>query len=40
LAKRHHFGHVGGPDLDIISKLGKTVPAFTGKNRERWAKSS
>ena len=40
LAKRRHFGHVGGPDSDAVSKLNKTVPAFTGKSQERRAKLS
>ena len=38
LARRRHFGHVGRPDSDVISKLDKNVPAFTGKNREWRAK--
>ena len=40
LAKRHHSGHVGGPDPDIISGFSRTVPAFTKKNQERQAKLS
>ena len=40
LAKSHHFGHVGGPDPDIVSGLNRTVPAFTEKNRERQTKLS
>jgi len=40
LAKRHHFGHVGGPDSDIVSSLRRTISAFTGKNRERQTKLS
>jgi len=35
LAKRCHFGYAGGPDLDVVSKLNKTVPAFTGKSQGR-----
>jgi len=31
---------VGGSDPDIVSGLNRTVPAFTGKNRERQAKLS
>ena len=40
LAKRCHFGHVGGPDPDIISVLSRTVLAFIGKNREQQTKFS
>ena len=40
LAKRHHFGRVGGLDPDIISGLNIIVSAFTGKNRERQTKLS
>ena len=40
LAKRYHFGHVGGSDPNIVSDLNRTVPTFTGKNRERQTKLS
>ena len=40
LPKRRYFGHVGGPDPDIVSSLRRIVPAFTGKNRERQTKLS
>ena len=38
--KRRHFGHVGGQDLDVVSKYDKTVLAFTRKNKERRVKLS
>ena len=38
--KRRHFGYVGGPDSDIISGLNRTVPVFTGMDRERQTKLS
>ena len=31
---------MGGPVPDVVLKLGKTVPTFTGKNREWRAKLS
>ena len=38
--EEHHFGQVGGLDPDAISKLDKTVPAFTRKSQEQRAKLS
>jgi len=34
LSKRHHFGHVGGPDPNVIFSLWKIAPSFTGRDRE------
>ena len=38
LSKRQHFGHIGGPDANVIFSLWKTTPAFTGTNEERQAR--
>jgi len=40
LAKRHHFGHVGELEPDIVSGLSRTVPNFSGKNQKRQTKLS
>ena len=40
LAKSHHFGHMGGLDLNIVSSLRRIVLAFTGKNRKWQTKLS
>ena len=38
LTKRNHFSHIGDVDPNFLFSLRKTVPAFTGTNKERQAR--